>query len=81
MNIHQINVIVSSICVFYTMMGGIKAVVWTDVVQGSIMLLSVVLVGVLGIIQSGGLGSVIENASQGGRLSLEYIFQHRTHQF
>ncbi|KAM8706331.1 hypothetical protein ACLKA7_010585 [Drosophila subpalustris] len=77
MNIHQINVIVSSICVFYTMLGGIKAVVWTDVVQGCIMLLSVVLVGVLGVMRTGGLDSVIENASQGGRLSLDFRLDPR----
>ncbi|KAH8381428.1 hypothetical protein KR093_004777 [Drosophila rubida] len=71
MNIHHINVIVSSVCVFYTMLGGIKAVVWTDVVQGCIMLISVVLVGVLGVMQTGGLGAVMENASLGGRLKLD----------
>lgn len=71
MNIHLINTIVSSICVFYTMLGGIKAVVWTDVVQGGIMLFSVILVGVLGTAQTGGLTTVIENASAGGRLQLE----------
>ncbi|KAH8311681.1 hypothetical protein KR044_007472 [Drosophila immigrans] len=77
MNIHYINVIVSSVCVFYTMLGGIKAVVWTDVVQGCIMLISVVLVGVLGVIQTGGLGSVIENAKLGGRLDLDFRLDPR----
>lgn len=70
-NIHLINIVVSSVCVCYTMLGGIKAVVWTDVVQGAIMLISVLLVGVLGTIQAGGLGSVLENASKGGRLNFE----------
>lgn len=71
MNIHLINTVVCSICVFYTMLGGIKAVVWTDVVQGGIMLFSVILVGVLGISQTGGLTTVIDKASAGGRLQLE----------
>lgn len=70
-NIHLINIMVSSICIFYTMLGGIKAVVWTDVVQGSIMLLSVVSVGVLGTIRTGGVSTVIDYASQGGRLNFE----------
>lgn len=60
-----------SICVFYTMLGGIKAVVWTDVVQGGIMLLSVILVAVLGTINTGGLATVLENASDGGRLDFK----------
>lgn len=71
MNIHLINTVVCSICVFYTMLGGIKAVVWTDVVQGGIMLFSVILVGVLGTSQTGGLTTVIDKASAGGRLQLE----------
>ncbi|EDX15158.1 sodium-coupled monocarboxylate transporter 2 [Drosophila simulans] len=72
MNIHLINVMVSSICIFYTMLGGIKAVVWTDVVQGGIMLLSVVAVGVLGTIRSGGISTVMERASDGGRFNFDF---------
>lgn len=53
------------------MLGGIKAVVWTDVVQAGVMLLSVVMVGVLGTMRTGGLTSVLENASAGGRLNFE----------
>lgn len=70
-NIHLINILVCSICVVYTMLGGIKAVVWTDVVQGAIMLISVLLVGVLGTMQAGGLSSVLESAAKGGRLNFE----------
>ncbi|KAH8418033.1 hypothetical protein KR222_010828, partial [Zaprionus bogoriensis] len=77
MNVHHINMVVSSICVFYTMLGGIKAVVWTDVVQGGIMLSSVVLVGILGTAQTGGLSTVIENASAGGRLHLDFRLDPR----
>ncbi|KAH8418031.1 hypothetical protein KR222_010822 [Zaprionus bogoriensis] len=76
-NIHLINTIVSSICVFYTMLGGIKAVVWTDVVQAGVMLLSVVMVGVLGTLRTGGLSAVIENASEGGRLNFDFGFDPR----
>uniref|UniRef100_A0A1A9WF67 Sodium-dependent multivitamin transporter n=1 Tax=Glossina brevipalpis TaxID=37001 RepID=A0A1A9WF67_9MUSC len=62
-NIHFINGIVCSICVFYTMLGGIKAVVWTDVVQGVVMLLSVMLVFALGVAKVGGLGEVFRLAT------------------
>ncbi|XP_023167231.2 sodium-coupled monocarboxylate transporter 2-like [Drosophila hydei] len=77
LNIHLINIVVSSICVSYTMLGGIKAVVWTDVVQGGIMLTSVILVGVLGTVQAGGLSSVLESASKGGRLDFDYRLDPR----
>lgn len=30
-NVQIINIVVSYVCVIYTMLGGIKAVVWTDV--------------------------------------------------
>ncbi|XP_073828190.1 sodium-coupled monocarboxylate transporter 2-like [Musca autumnalis] len=71
-NIHLINAIVCSICIFYTMLGGIKAVVWTDVVQAGIMVTSVVLVGIMGTIKVGGLGKVFELAEEGGRLDFYY---------
>ncbi|EDW99257.1 sodium-coupled monocarboxylate transporter 2 [Drosophila yakuba] len=71
-NIHLINTVVSSVCVFYTMLGGIKAVVWTDVVQGGVMLLSVILVAILGTSNSGGLASVLENATEGGRFNYDF---------
>ncbi|XP_039493034.1 sodium-coupled monocarboxylate transporter 2 [Drosophila santomea] len=71
-NIHLINTVVSSVCVFYTMLGGIKAVVWTDVVQGGVMLLSVILVAILGTSNSGGLASVLESATEGGRFNYDF---------
>ncbi|XP_030573342.1 sodium-coupled monocarboxylate transporter 2-like [Drosophila novamexicana] len=77
MNIHLINAMVSSVCVFYTMLGGIKAVVWTDVVQGGIMLISVIMVGVLGTMQAGGFSSVLENASNGGRFNFDFRLDPR----
>lgn len=64
---------VSSICVFYTMLGGIKAVVWTDVVQGSVMLISVVLVAILGTSNTGGITNVLENAAEGGRFDFRQV--------
>ncbi|XP_030573592.1 sodium-coupled monocarboxylate transporter 2-like [Drosophila novamexicana] len=76
-NIHLINTVVSSICVFYTMLGGIKAVVWTDVVQAGVMLLSVIMVGVLGTMRTGGLGTVLEYASEGGRFNFDFRLDPR----
>lgn len=39
-SVHLINGVLSAVCVFYTMIGGVKAVVWTDVVQGIVMITS-----------------------------------------
>lgn len=52
------------------MLGGIKAVVWTDVVQGSIMVASVLAVAILGIMKLGGISEVFNRAYQTGRLDL-----------
>ncbi|KAM8706330.1 hypothetical protein ACLKA7_010584 [Drosophila subpalustris] len=56
------------------MIGGIKAVVWTDVVQAMVMVFSVVLVGILGTFRLGGLGEVLRIADEGGRLDVNYTF-------
>ncbi|KAH8408354.1 hypothetical protein KR215_003465 [Drosophila sulfurigaster] len=77
-NVHIINTIICSICIFYTMIGGIKAVVWTDVVQAAVMVISVVLVGILGTISLGGLGQVLDIADKGGRLEVNYTFDLKT---
>lgn len=70
-NIHLINIIVSSVCVFYTMLGGVKAVVWTDVVQAAVMLISVIMVAIFGISEAGGLSTVLDHATEGGRMNFE----------
>lgn len=66
--VHTITPIVCLICVFYTSMGGIKAVVWTDVVQGISMLGALALVAVKGSIDVGGANVVMERAWNTGRL-------------
>lgn len=50
------------------MLGGIKAVVWTDVLQASVMITSITLVAILGINQTGGFGEVWNRAVEGGRI-------------
>uniref|UniRef100_T1PIW0 Sodium:solute symporter family protein n=1 Tax=Musca domestica TaxID=7370 RepID=T1PIW0_MUSDO len=77
-NIHLINGVVCAICVFYTMFGGIKAVVWTDVVQAAIMVMSVTLVGVLGAIKVGGVTEVFRIAGEGQRLNVNLEFDATT---
>ncbi|XP_031621567.1 uncharacterized protein LOC116339681 [Contarinia nasturtii] len=69
-NIHVVNTIVAYICVFYTMLGGIKAVVWTDVLQAFVMIASVVVVAFYGVSNVGGLTEVWNRAVNGNRISL-----------
>lgn len=67
-NIHVITPAVCCICVFYTCVGGLKAVVWTDVVQTFSMFGALVLVAVKGSIDLGGADVVFNSAWKTGRI-------------
>ncbi|XP_075992037.1 sodium-coupled monocarboxylate transporter 1-like [Anticarsia gemmatalis] len=58
------------ICGLYTVLGGLRAVVWTDSVQTGIMFIGVVLVAAAGTMAVGGLKAVLEIANESGRLEL-----------
>ncbi|GLV42253.1 Sodium/solute co-transporter-like 5A11 [Carabus blaptoides fortunei] len=67
-NVHVIGTIVSAVCIFYTVIGGLKAVVWTDTLQIIVMFFSVIAIVIVGTFAIGG-PTVIWNASnEGGRL-------------
>lgn len=69
-NIYLISFIVCGVCVFYTFIGGIKAVVSTDAWQVVVMFISVVVVTMLGTAATGGFANIFEKASEGNRLIL-----------
>ncbi|XP_036321348.1 sodium-coupled monocarboxylate transporter 1 isoform X1 [Rhagoletis pomonella] len=69
-NIHIVTPVVCIVCIFYTCVGGLKAVVWTDVLQTVIMVGSIVLVIIKGTIDVGGLTVVWERNLKGSRLEL-----------
>lgn len=50
------------------MLGGIKAVVYTDVLQAFVMIASITTVAILGIIQTGGISEVWDRAVEGDRI-------------
>ncbi|XP_070395776.1 sodium-coupled monocarboxylate transporter 1-like [Dermacentor albipictus] len=56
------------VCTFYTVIGGIKAVVWTDVVQMILIYAGYTMVIVSGISDVGGFGAMWQRASEGGRV-------------
>lgn len=67
-NLHLIGAIVCIICVFYTLVGGIKAVVYTDAWQIVIMFISVVVVVIIGTWNQGGVSNIFDRAIEGGRI-------------
>ncbi|XP_031619202.1 sodium-coupled monocarboxylate transporter 2-like isoform X2 [Contarinia nasturtii] len=69
-NIYLISGIVCAVCVFYTFVGGIKAVVSTDAWQVIVMFISVVVVCCLGTAASGGFFNTFEKAAEGNRIIL-----------
>ncbi|XP_006084151.1 sodium-coupled monocarboxylate transporter 1 isoform X1 [Myotis lucifugus] len=57
------------VCTFYCTLGGLKAVVWTDVFQVGIMLAGFVSVLIQASVIQGGIGPIINDARNGGRLN------------
>ncbi|XP_046853456.1 sodium-dependent multivitamin transporter-like [Xenia sp. Carnegie-2017] len=57
------------VCTFYTTLGGLKAVVWTDVFQAVVIVIGLITVFIVGTINVGGLGKVWKINKQRGRLN------------
>lgn len=71
-------VIGGAVGIVYTTIGGLKAVVWTDVLQSGFMLIGMVTVLIVSFARAGGFLSVMETAAEFGRLhSPELSFDPR----
>uniref|UniRef100_A0A8C6SC65 Solute carrier family 5 member 8, like n=1 Tax=Neogobius melanostomus TaxID=47308 RepID=A0A8C6SC65_9GOBI len=57
-----------AVCIIYCTVGGLKAVIWTDVLQVVVMMAGFVAVIARGAVLQGGLTKIFEDAGQGGRL-------------
>lgn len=57
------------VCTVYTALGGLKAVIWTDVFQTLVMFLGQLVVIIVGSVKVGGMGRVWDIASQNGLIS------------
>ncbi|KAG8005724.1 Sodium-coupled monocarboxylate transporter 1 [Nibea albiflora] len=57
------------VCTFYCTMGGLKAVVWTDVFQLGVMLAGFLSVIIRSVVLQGGVLPIISDSQQGGRLN------------
>ncbi|XP_059481537.1 sodium-dependent multivitamin transporter-like [Neocloeon triangulifer] len=67
----DVNLVVpvaSAICIFYTTIGGLKAVVWTDTLQSVLMMCAMITVFVIGLINIGGWSNVWRASERGHRL-------------
>lgn len=69
-NVFAVGGIMVVICGLYTVLGGLRAVVWTDSVQTGVMFIGVFLVAAAGTIAVGGVKAIIDVANQSGRLQL-----------
>uniref|UniRef100_T1IVP0 Sodium-dependent multivitamin transporter n=1 Tax=Strigamia maritima TaxID=126957 RepID=T1IVP0_STRMM len=56
------------VCTLYTTVGGMKAVMWTDVVQIMVMFAAMLAVIIQGLLLLGGFRNVLDIAGRGGRL-------------
>ncbi|VDL85927.1 unnamed protein product [Schistocephalus solidus] len=55
---------------FYTAIGGIKAVVWTDLIQMFVMFIGFIMIIAIGAAQLGGIDKVVQIAEAGKRLDI-----------
>lgn len=60
--------VVGLVCTFYSTIGGMKAVLFTDLLQSFLMFASVVSVLIFASVQVGGFGNIFAIAKAGGRL-------------
>ncbi|CAH2239518.1 jg21523 [Pararge aegeria aegeria] len=72
-NIHIVSPIVCLVCIFYTCVGGLKAVVWTDVIQTIVMIGAMILVIIKGTIIVGGVGEVFNKSWVTSRIEFPSI--------
>ncbi|CAH0547672.1 unnamed protein product [Brassicogethes aeneus] len=69
-SVHLITPVVCGVCIFYTTIGGLKAVVWTDTLQFTVTVGAMVTVFYLGLQSTGGIANVFYESLEGNRLDL-----------
>ncbi|GFQ66981.1 sodium-coupled monocarboxylate transporter 2, partial [Trichonephila clavata] len=61
-------VLFGAVCTLYCCLGGLKAVLWNDLIQSGLMVLCLVIVYIVGVNEVGGIGEVYRRAQAGNRL-------------
>lgn len=69
-NLYLSVCLICFVTMFYTTLGGMKAVLWTDTLQVLIMYVTMVFIVIYGSIEVGGFGYVWEKALESGRAEL-----------
>ncbi|XP_044736106.1 sodium-coupled monocarboxylate transporter 2-like [Chrysoperla carnea] len=69
-NVHMITPVVCFVCIFYTSVGGFKAVVWSDTFQFAITVATTFAIFFLGIHYAGGIQNIWNQSELGGRLDI-----------
>ncbi|XP_071862299.1 sodium-coupled monocarboxylate transporter 2 [Bombus fervidus] len=67
-NLHLITPIICTVCIFYTTIGGLKAVVWADTIQMTVTLGSLFAVFILGTTAVGGIFQTWRISEEGSRI-------------
>ncbi|KAG8223061.1 hypothetical protein J437_LFUL002009 [Ladona fulva] len=67
-NLHLVTPAVCIVCIFYTTLGGLKAVVWTDTLQTFVMFIGIIAVLTIGTIRAGGVAEVWRRNYDTGRI-------------
>lgn len=57
------------VCIFYTTIGGLRAVIWTDVFQATVMFVAMIAIIIKGTSEVGGLGVVFDRNYQASRIN------------
>ena len=63
-------ILIGGVCSFYSIIGGLKAVLLTDVFQSILMFAAVLIVGISGVVYAGSFSEIFRVADEGGRLQL-----------
>lgn len=69
MNLWAGIILTAGVCTLYCTLGGLKAVVWTDVFQIGIMLAGYLAIMIRSVIVQGGISTILADSHQGGRLN------------
>ncbi|XP_076461797.1 sodium-coupled monocarboxylate transporter 1-like [Babylonia areolata] len=66
-------VLISTICTIYTAIGGIRSVMWTDVLQTVIIFIGIMAGLIKGLLRVGGFSQMVNIADDGGRLVFDEV--------
>lgn len=70
-NIYAVMLITGAVTIYYTVVGGIEAVIWTDVIQGFIKVFGIIVcLGWLFVMMPGGIGAGFSLAAEHHKFSL-----------